>query len=179
MVRGAFFITRAKSNTDLRRPYRAPIDHKNGINCGQTVVFAWVKTAEDHPHKLRRIKLKDLESARLLVLFTNNFALSAATITELHRNRWKVELFFAPSPKRSGCARQVYQVRRTADLIKKFYGLVENAVKCWIWIAVSVYLLLAIVRKRLNFDTSLRSVLKIRLVMPFEKVPIQQAFQKE
>ena len=163
-VCGAFFITRAKSNTDLRRLYSAPTDRKTGIICDQTVVFAGIKSASDYPHKLRRIKLKDLESGRLLVFLTNNFALPANTITELYRNRWQVELFF----------KWIKQHLR----IKKFYGLSENAVKCQIWIAVSVYLLVAIVRKRLKLDASLHSILQICSVMPFEKMPIQQAFQK-
>jgi hypothetical protein len=160
----AFFVTRAKSNTDMRRLYSAPTDRKTGIICDQTVVFAGVKSAADYPHKLRRIKLKDLESGRLLVFLTNNFALPATTIAELYRNRWQVELFF----------KWIKQHLR----IKKFYGLSENAVKCQIWIAVSVYLLVAIVRKRLNLDASLHSILQICSVMPFEKMPIQQAFQK-
>lgn len=160
----AFFVTRAKSNTDMRRLYSAPCDRAKGIMCDQTVLFNGIKTNEDYPHKLRRIKLKDLESGRLLVFLTNNFTLPATTIAELYRNRWQVELFF----------KWIKQHLR----IKKFYGLSENAVKCQIWIAVSVYLLVAIVRKRLKLDASLHSILQICSVMPFEKTPIQQAFQK-
>lgn len=160
----AFFVTRAKSNTDMRRLYSAPCDRGKGIMCDQTVRFNGIKTSEDYPHKLRRIKFKDPESGRLLVFLTNNFALPATTIAELYRNRWQVELFF----------KWIKQHLR----IKKFYGLSENAVKCQIWIAVSVYLLVAIVRKRLKLDASLHSILQICSVMPFEKMPIQQAFQK-
>ena len=162
---GAFFITRAKSNTDMRRLYSAPSDRKAGIVCDQTVVFGGHKAREDYPHKLRRIKLKDLAEGHPLVFLTNNFTLPAATIAELYRNRWKVEVFF----------KWIKQHLR----IKKFYGLSENAVKCQIWIAVSVYLLVAIVRKRLALDASMHSILQICSVMPFEKMPFQQAFQKE
>lgn len=162
---GAYFITRAKSNTDLRRLYSAPSDRKAGIICDQTVVFAGHKSAMDYPQKLRRIKLKDLADGHHLVFLTNNFKLPAATIAELYRNRWKVELFF----------KWIKQHLR----IKKFYGLSENAVKCQIWIAVSVYLLVALVRKRLGIEASLHSILQICSVMPFEKMPVQQAFQKE
>jgi len=162
---GAFFITRAKSNTDMRRLYSAPSDRKAGIVCDQTVVFGGHKAREDYPHKLRRIKLKDLAEGHPLVFLTNNFTLPAATIAELYRNRWEVEVFF----------KWIKQHLR----IKKFYGLSENAVKCQIWIAVSVYLLVAIVRKRLALDASMHSILQICSVMPFEKMPIQQAFQKE
>jgi hypothetical protein len=162
---GAFFVTRAKSNTDMRRLYSAPSDREAGIMCDQTVVFQGVRTGKDYPHKLRRIKLKDLVDGHHLVFLTNNFKLPAATIAELYRNRWKVELFF----------KWIKQHLR----IKKFYGLSENAVKCQIWIAVSVYLLVAIVRKRLAIEASLHSILQICSVMPFEKMPIQQAFQKD
>lgn len=161
---GAFFITRAKSNTDLRRLYSALSDRKAGIICDQTVVFAGAKSAGGYPHKLRRIKLQDRVDGHHLVFLTNNFKLSAATIAELYRNRWKVELFF----------KWIKQHLR----IKKFYGLSENAVKTQIWIAVSVYLLVAIARKRLASEASLHSILQICSVMPFEKMPIQQAFQK-
>jgi hypothetical protein len=160
----AFFITRAKSNTDMRRLYSAPRDRSKGIMCDQTVLFNGTKASADYPHKLRRIKFKDLESGRLLVFLTNNFTLPATTIAELYRNRWQVELFF----------KWIKQHLR----IKKFYGLSENAVKCQIWIAVSVYLLVAIVRKRLGIEASLHSILQICSVMPFEKMPVQQAFQK-
>lgn len=161
---GAFYITRAKSNTDLRRLYSAPTDRKAGIVCDQTVVFAGHKSSADYPHKLRRIKLKEQVDGHSLVFLTNNFKLPAATMAELYRNRWKVELFF----------KWIKQHLR----VKKFYGRSENAVKCQIWIAVSVYLLVAIVRKRLVIEASLHSILQICSVMPFEKMTMHQAFQK-
>ena len=161
---GAFFVTRGKSNTDMRRLYSAPSDREAGIMCDQTVVFPGPKSEADYPHNLRRIKLKDQVDGHPLVSLTNNFTLPAATIAELYRNRWQVELFF----------KWVKQHLR----IKKFYGTSENAVKCQIWIAVSVYLLVAIVRKRMAIDASLHSILQICSVMPFEKMPIHQAFQK-
>jgi hypothetical protein len=161
---GAFFVTRAKSNTDMRRLYSAHSDREAGIMCDQTVVFQGVRASKDYPHKLRRIKIKDLVDGHQLVFLTNNFKLTAATIAELYRNRWQVELFF----------KWIKQHLR----IKKFYGLSENAVKCQIWIALSTYLLVAIVRKKLGIEASLHSILQICSVMPFEKMPIQQAFQK-
>ena len=161
---GAFFVIRAKSNTDLRRLNSAPSDRQAGIICDQTVVFVGHKSAAHYRHKLRRIELKEMVDGRHLVFLTNNFKLPAATIAELYRNRWKVELFF----------KWIKQHLR----IKKFYGLSENAVKCQIWIAVSVYLLVAIVRKKLGIEASLHSILQICSVMPFEIMPIQQAFQK-
>ena len=161
---GAYFVTRAKANTDMRRLYSAPSDRQAGIMCDQTVVFQGIRTGKDYPHNLRRIKLKDLVDGHHLVFLTNNFKLPAATIAELYRNRWKVELFF----------KWIKQHLR----IKKFYGLSENAVKCQIWIALSTYLLVAIVRKKLGIEASLHSILQICSVMPFEKMPIQQAFQK-
>lgn len=161
----AYFLTRAKSNTDLRRIYSAPCDRKTGIVCDQTVVFAGHKAFKDYPHQLRRIKLRALVDGHPLVFLTNNFKLPATTIAELYKQRWQVELFF----------KWIKQHLR----IKRFYGNSENAVKCQIWIAVSTYLLIAIVRKRLALDASLHSLLQIFSVMPFEKLPIQQAFQKE
>lgn len=161
----AFFITRAKSNTDVRRVYSAPCDRTRGFVCDQTVVFAGQKAFKDYPHQLRRIKLKAITDGRPLVFLTNNFKLPAATIAELYKQRWQVELFF----------KWIKQHLR----IKRFYGTSENAVKCQIWIAVSVYLLVAIIRKKLGLEVSLHSMLQICSVMPFEKMPIQQAFQTD
>ena len=161
----AFFITRAKSNTDVRRLYSAPCDRALGIMCDQTVVFAGHKAFKDYPHQLRRVKLKAMDDGRALVFLTNNFKLPAATIAELYKQRWQVELFF----------KWIKQHLR----IKRFYGTSENAVKCQIWIAISVYLLVAIVRKKLGLEVSLHSMLQICSIMPFEKMPIQQAFHTD
>lgn len=161
---GAFFISRTKSNTDVRRVYSAPSDRSAGIICDQTVVLAGHKSRKNYPDQLRRIKLKEVVDGRPLVFLTNNFEITAQTIADLYRRRWKVEVFF----------KWIKQHLR----IKKFYGTSENAVKCQIWIAVSVYLLVAIAKKRLNLDASLHTLLQIFSVMSFEKMPIQQAFQK-
>jgi hypothetical protein len=158
----AFFLTRAKSNTRLRRVYSAPVDRSTGIICDQTVALTGTTSRKDYPEHLRRIRYKDAETGKTLVFLTNNFALPAATICALYKNRWQVELFF----------KWIKQHLR----IKKFYGTSENAVKSQIWIAVSVYVLVAIVKKRLNLDTSLYTLLQILSVTLFEKMPLQQAF---
>ena len=158
----AFFVTRAKSNTRLRRVYSAPIDRSTGIICDQTVALTGVISSKDYPEHLRRIRFKDPQTGKTLVFLTNNFTLSAATICALYKARWQVELFF----------KWIKQHLR----IKKFYGNSENAVKSQIWIAVSVYVLVAIVKKRLNLDASLYTLLQIFSLTLFEKMPIQQAF---
>ena len=158
----AFFVTRAKSNTRLRRVYSAKVDRDTGLICDQTVALVGYYSSLDYPAHLRRIRLKDPESGKTLVFLTNNFALPAATICALYKARWQVELFF----------KWIKQHLR----IKKFYGTSENAVKSQIWIAVSVYVLVAIVKKRLNLDASLYTLLQILSLTPFEKMPIQQAF---
>lgn len=158
----AFFVTRAKSNMDARRIYSATTDRSTGIICDQTIGLNGYKTSRDYPAHLRRIRFKDAESGKTLVFLTNNFALPAATICTLYKSRWQVELFF----------KWIKQHLR----IKKFYGTSENAVKSQIWIAVSVYVLVAIVKKRLNLDASLYTLLQIFSLTLFEKMPIQQAF---
>lgn len=158
----AFFVTRAKSNTRLRRVYSAQVDRDTGIICDQTVALVGYYSRRDYPVHLRRIRFKDPESGKTLVFLTNNFALPAQTICALYKARWQVELFF----------KWIKQHLR----IKKFYGTSENAVKSQIWIAVSVYVLVAIVKKRLNLDASLYSLLQILSVTLFEKMPLQQAF---
>ena len=159
----AFFVTRAKSNTRLRRVYSAPVDRSAGIICDQTVALTGTTSSKDYPEHLRRIRFKDPETGRTLVFLTNSFVLSAATICALYKARWQVELFF----------KWIKQHLR----IKKFYGNSENAVKSQIWIAVSVYVLVAIVKKRLNLDASLYTLLQIFSLTLFEKMPIQQAFE--
>jgi hypothetical protein len=158
----AFFVTRSKSNTQLRRVYSAVVDRSTGILCDQTVALTGVTSRKDYPEHLRRIRFKDPETGKTLVFLTNNFTLPAATICALYKARWQVELFF----------KWIKQHLR----IKKFYGNSENAVKSQIWIAVSVYVLVAIVKKRLNLDASLYTLLQILSVTLFEKMPLQQAF---
>ena len=159
----AFFVTRAKSNTQLRRVYSAAVDRSTGIICDQTIVLTGINSRKDYPEHLRRIRFKDPETGKTLVFITNNFALPTATICALYKARWQVELFF----------KWIKQHLR----IKKFYGNTENAVKSQIWIAVSVYVLVAIVKKRINLDASLYTLLQILSVTLFEKMPLQQAFQ--
>jgi hypothetical protein len=159
----AFFITRAKSNTRFRRVYSAPVDRSTGIICDQTIALTGAVSSKDYPAHLRRIRFKDPETGKTLVFLTNNFAVPAATICALYKARWKVELFFK-------------WIKQHLP-IKKFYGNSENAVKSQIWIAISVYVLVAIVKKRLNLDASLYTLLQILSVTLFEKMPLQQAFQ--
>lgn len=158
----AFFVTRAKSNTQLRRVYSAPVDRSTGIICDQTVVLTGFTSHKDYPEHLRRIRFKDPQTGKRLVFLTNNFTFSAAIICALYKQRWQVELFF----------KWIKQHLR----IKKFYGNSENAVKSQIWIAVSIYVLVAIVKKRLKLDASLYTLLQILSLTLFEKLPLQQAF---
>ena len=155
---GAFFVTRAKSNIDAHRVYSAPTDRSTGIICDQTISLDGFYTRQDYPELLRRIRFKDPESGKTLVFITNNFSLPAATICALYKSRWQVELFF----------KWIKQHLR----IKQFYGTSENATQ--IWIAVSVYVLVAIV-KRLDLDASLYTLLQILSATLFEKMPIHQA----
>lgn len=158
----AFFVTRAKSNTRFRRVYSAPVDRSTGIICDQTVALTGTTSRKDYPEHLRRIRYKDAKTGKTLVFLTNNFVLPAATICALYKSRWQVELFF----------KWIKQHLR----IKKFYGNSENAVKSQIWIAVSVYVLVAIIKKRLKLNASLYTLLQILSVTLFEKMPLQQAF---
>jgi len=158
----AFFVTRAKSNTQFRRVYSAKVDRGTGIICDQTIALTGTNSRKDYPTHLRRIRFKDPETGKTLVFLTNNFTLPAATICALYKARWQVELFF----------KWIKQHLR----IKNFYGNSENAVRAQIWIAVSVYVLVAIVKKRLNLDSSLYTLLQILSVTLFEKMPLQQAF---
>jgi hypothetical protein len=158
----AFFVTRAKSNTQLRRVYSAAVDRRTGLICDQTIALTGATSRKDYPEHLRRIRFKDPETDKTLVFLTNNMTLPAATLCALYKARWQVELFF----------KWIKQHLR----IKKFYGNSENAVKSQIWIAVSVYVLVAIIKKRLNLDASLYTLLQILSVTLFEKMPLQQAF---
>jgi hypothetical protein len=158
----AFFVTRAKSNTRLRRVYSAAADRSTGIICDQTIALTGTTSRNDYPEPLRRIRFKDPETGKTLVFLTNNVTLPAATICTLYKRRWQVELFF----------KWIKQHLR----IKKFYGNSENAVRSQIWIAISVYVLVAIVKKRLKLDASLYTLLQILSLTLFEKMPLQQAF---
>jgi len=157
----AFFVTRAKKNLDYYRRESRAADKSTGLRSDQTIVLRGVKTSKLYPDPLRRISYYDIEHDRRLVFLTNNFQLPALTIAELYRCRWQVELFF----------KWIKQHLR----IKKFYGNSANAVKTQVWIAVSVYVLVAILRKELKLDRSLSEILQILSVTPFEKTPIFQA----
>ena len=159
---GAFFVTRLKSNTNFRRIYSAPSDREHGMMCDQTIMLAGFYTQPKYPIHLRRIRFKDLESGKTLIFLTNLFGPPAATICALYKARWQVELFF----------KWIKQHLR----IKKFYGTSENAVKVQIWTAVSVYVLVAIVKKRFNRNASLYTLLQIFSVTLFEKIPLNKGF---
>jgi transposase len=156
----AFFVTRAKSNLQCRRLYSHPVDKSLGLRCDQTVRLTGFYAAKDYPEKLRRIKYYDQKTDKTLVFLTNNFSLPAMTIADLYRCRWQVELFF----------KWIKQHLR----IKAFYGTTDNAVKTQIWIAVSIYVLVAIIKKRLNIDASLYIILQILSVTIFENIPLNQ-----
>jgi len=157
----AFFVTRAKKNFRFRRLYSAPVDKTTGLLFDQTILLRGFYARHDYPEKLRRIGFFDAERNKRLVFMTNNFTLPGLTIARLYKCRWQVELFF----------KWIKQHLR----IKAFYGTSENAVKTQIWIAVSVYVLVAIVKKRLHLDLSLYTILQILSVTLFEKAPILQA----
>jgi hypothetical protein len=160
MLLGAFFVIRAKSNFKFRRLYSDPIDKDSGVRCDQTVVLTGYYSAQHYPQKLRRIKYYDATTGKTFVFLTNNFSLPAVTIADLYRCRWQVELFF----------KWIKQHLR----IKAFFGTSENAVKSQIWIAVSVYVLVAIIKKRLNIDASLYTILQILSLTMFERMPLNQ-----
>jgi hypothetical protein len=157
---GSFFVTRAKSNTQVSRRYSRSVDRSTGLICDQTVVLTGKHTPCYYPAPIRRIRFKDPATAKTLVFLTNNFTLPAITITELYRCRWQVELFF----------KWIKQHLR----IKAFFGTSENAVKSQIWIAVSVYVLVAIVKKRLDLSASLYQMLQILSLTLFERIPLDQ-----
>jgi transposase len=164
-LNAAFFVTRAKSNLQYRRLYSHPVDKDTGLRCDQTILLTGFYPAKDYPDKLRRIKYHDIQTNKTLVFLTNNFILPALTICDLYRYRWQVELFF----------KWIKQHLR----IKSFFGTSENAVKTQIWIAVSVYVLVAIIKKRLNIKTSLYTILQILSVTIFEQMPLYQVFSDD
>ena len=156
----AFFVIRGKSNLLFRRVYSRTVDKSTGLRCDQSIALIAPKASKDYPQHLRRIKFYDAEHDRHLVFLTNNFDLPALTIAQLYRCRWQVELFF----------KWIKQHLR----IKRFYGTTENAVKTQIWIAIAVYVLVAIVKKRLNTEASLYTILQILSLALFEKMPLDQ-----
>ena len=156
----AFFVIRGKSNLLFRRVYSRAVDKSTGLRCDQTIALTSTKASKDYPQPLRRIKFYDAEHDRHLVFLTNNFDLPALTVAQLYRCRWQVELFF----------KWIKQHLR----IKKFYGTTENAVKTQIWIAITVYVLVAIVKKQLNTEVSLYTILQILSLTLFEKTPLDQ-----
>lgn len=156
----AFFVTRAKSNFQFRRIYSQHVDKVLGLKCDQTVRPTGFYTAKGYPEKLRRIKYHDPKTDKTFVFLTNNFSLPAMTIADLYRCRWQVELFF----------KWIKQHLR----IKSFFGTSENAVKSQIWIAVAVYVQVAIIKKRLNLQASLYTMLQILSVTIFENIPLNQ-----
>ena len=159
----AFFVVRTKENVLLQRRYSHPVDKTTGVRSDHTVILTAIDSAKAYPDPLRRVSYFDIETKKRLKFLTNNFTLPALTITQIYKCRWQVELFF----------KWIKQHLR----IKAFYGTSENAVKTQIWIAVSVYVLVAIARKRLGLEVSLYQILQILSVTIFEKVPILRAFE--
>jgi hypothetical protein len=157
----AFFVTRARKRFDFQRLYSQPVDRTTGVVCDQTVLLVNPVPLQGYPEKLRRIRYLDAQTNQRLVFLTNNFTLPPLTIAQLYRSRWQVELFF----------KWIKQHLR----IKNFYGTSENALRTQIWIAISVYVLVAIVKKELNLKGSLYRMLQICSVTLFEKTPISQA----
>jgi hypothetical protein len=156
----SFFVTRAKSNLHAERRYSHPVDRSTGLICDQTIVLQGFYSHQSYPVPLRRVKYRDPENGKRLIFLTNNLALPALTIAQLYRCRWKVELFF----------KWIKQHLR----IKAFFGTSENAVKTQIWIAISVYVLVAIVKKRLSLPSTLYENLQILSLTLFERTPLDQ-----
>lgn len=161
---GSFFVTRGKSNLKAQRRYSHPVDRSTGLICDQTIVLTGFYSHKGFETPLRRVRFKDPETGKTLIFLTNNFTLPALTIADLYRCRWQVELFF----------KWIKQHLR----IKQFYGTSENAVKTQIWIAVSVYVLCAIVKKRLKLSASLYEILQILSLTLFERIPLDQLLAK-
>ena len=162
-LNAAFFVVRTKENVLLQRRYSQPVDKKTGLRSDHAVILSALPSAKAYPDALRRVSYQDLETKKRFQFLTNNFTLPAITIAKIYKSRWQVELFF----------KWIKQHLR----IKAFYGLSENAVKTQIWIAVSVYVLVAIVRKRLGLEASLYQILQILSLSLFEKTPILQALR--
>jgi IS4 transposase len=159
----AFFVTRTKENVQLQRRYSHPVDRSTGVRSDQTVVLATEGSYKHYPAPLRKVRYFDADHQRFLVFLSNNFDLPALTIAQLYKSRWQVELFF----------KWIKQHLR----IKAFFGTSQNAVRAQIWIAISVYLLVAIVRKELHLSASLYQILQVVSVTIFDRMPILQALQ--
>jgi len=159
----AFFVVRTKANILLQRRYSQPVDKSTGVRSDQTVILTAIDSAKAYPDTLRRVSYHDADTDKRLKFLTNNFVLPALTIAQIYKSRWQVELFF----------KWIKQHLR----IKAFFGTSENVVKTQIWIAVSVYVLVAIIRKRLGLEASLYQILQILSITLFEKTPILQALQ--
>jgi hypothetical protein len=157
----SIFVIRAKKNLQFERLYSSPVDRKTGLFCDQTIRLTGTNAVDDYPDHMRRIRYRDAETETALTLLTNDFTLPALTVTDIYRLRWKVELFF----------KWIKQHLR----IKSFYGTSSNAVKTQVWIAISVYVMVAILRKQLSLDRDLYTILQILSVTMFEKVPIAEA----
>jgi len=159
----AFFVTRAKDNFAFQRLYSKSVNKSKGVRCDQTVQLKGFYAARDYPAKLRRIKYYDTEDDRTLIFLTNNFILSALTIAQLYEQRWKVELFF----------KWIKQHLR----IKAFYGTSSNAVNTQIWIALCIYLLVCILKKKMKLEQPIYTILQILSISLFEKIPVRHVFQ--
>ena len=160
----SFFVTRAKTNMRFQRVYSHEVDKSTGLKCDQTIVLTGIGSSESYPEKVRRVCYYDVEHDNNLTFLTNNFTLPALKIAQLYKCRWQIELFF----------KWIKQHLR----IKSFYGTSENAVKTQIWIAISVYVLVAIAKKRLKLDVSLYTFLQFLSVTLFERTLIYQSFSK-
>ena len=162
---GAFFVLRAKSNTKYRRRYSRDVDKSTGLQCDQTIVLTGVGSKRDYPQPLHRVKYRDAKTGKTFNFLTNNFIVSPVAIADLYRHRWQVELFF----------KWIKQHLR----IKSFYGTSENAAKTQIWIAVAVYVLVAIIKKRLGVSASLYTILQSLSITLFEKNPLFSVLSNE
>lgn len=159
---GSFFVTRARSDARFRRVYSQPVDRTGGLICDQHVELMSFYPRKAYPQRLRRIRFKDPDTGKTFVFITNHFGLPASSICALYKSRWQIELFF----------KWIKQHLR----IKRFFGTSQNAVKSQVWIAVATYVLIAIVRKKLNLDLSLHAMLQILSISPLEKIPISELF---
>jgi hypothetical protein len=162
---GAFFVTRAKKNFRFQRRYSRPVDKSTGLRFDQTVVLTGFRSRQQYPDALRRIGFRDPQTGKRFVFLTNNFTEPALTIAQLYRCRWQIELFF----------KWIKQHLR----IKAFYGTSENAVRTQVWIAIAVYVLVAILKKRFRLSASLYTILQILSLTLFEKMPILQALAQQ
>ena len=162
---GSFFVIRTKSNTQYRRRYSHAVEESSGVKCDQTIVLTGINTASNYPQPLRRVKYYDEKTGKTFNFLTNNFSIPAQTVADLYRNRWQVELFF----------KWIKQHLR----IKSFFGTSENAVKSQIWIAISVYVLVAIIKKRLDLKTDLYTILQVLSLTLFEKTSLKQLLNND